>query len=405
MEINKNLFFTVVSQIKAYRNVVVLKDSTVDGCIDILYIPKISSGLPKCINKMTVSINGKDTDLFNDAPPGKLGDTLLVRLSPMKEILNGATSCVLEKGCLNGIKIKIDTDTVDYSIFEYITGLYDDLSSKIKNTDLTSLVMRQTDYTYVFSELSKFVSKDTSRGSMLGICFDFDKSEPGTINFVATDGRKMCRVEYGLQGQEGNGIYSIPPDYLFLPTSYFSSAQIKMSKETSCVLINTEDYKFESNFENIDGLFPNYPKVIPVITEKTQWFTLNSASFCAAIDSVKSLIGKRDALHLNAENPENLLITVGDNDTALQVEGTASRPMFISFYWDQLKPCLVDDRSFIKFYLNGSYLAIQASENKTVKGISMNVLKIFMPVYEDSLTTEDEFRIPKVKRETDTETE
>jgi len=39
MEINKRAFSNAVSQIKAYKDVVVLQDSAIDGCLDILYAP------------------------------------------------------------------------------------------------------------------------------------------------------------------------------------------------------------------------------------------------------------------------------------------------------------------------------------------------------------------------------
>jgi hypothetical protein len=57
MELNKKLFVTVLSQIKAYKDVIVLRDSPIDGCLDILYAPKYDQ-LPLCVNKMTVRLGG-----------------------------------------------------------------------------------------------------------------------------------------------------------------------------------------------------------------------------------------------------------------------------------------------------------------------------------------------------------
>jgi len=123
------------------------------------------------------------------------------------------------------------------------------------------------------------------------------------------------------------------------------------------------------------------------------------------MDSVKSLMGKRDTIYLNAENPENLTITVAEGTTTLEVEGTASRPMLVSCLWEHLGACLFDGVALTKFYLDGSNCAIHAHENKAVKGITMNVTKLFMPTQDDNHKNDDEFRIPKAKPTTEVTTE
>ena len=400
MEVNKRLLLTAISQIKASKDVVVLQDSPIDGCLDILYAPKASSDVPRCVNKMTICIGGTGTDLFNDNPTEKLGNPLPVYLSRMKGILKDASSCVIEKGSLNGIRIEVERDDMVYSMFKHINALHDNLLTKMKATATASITMRQVDYSYMVSELTKFVSKDETRYFMNGVCFDFEGSELNMVNIAATDGRKLCLMKHNLNGQKkGSGRYTIPPSYLFVPLSYFSSAQLKMTEKESHLSIHTEDYNFESMFDNLEGTYPDYLKVIPEITEKTQWFTLCAASFRMTVESVKSLMDKRDQIYINAENPESLSIIVADGSTTLEVEGTASRPMYISCFWEQLGPCLFDGIALTKFYLNGSNFAIQARENKAVKGITMNVLKMFMPTRDNNIKdpNKDEFRIPKVK--------
>jgi hypothetical protein len=403
MEINKRVFSNAVSQIKAYKDVVVLQDSAIDGCLDILYAPKTSDH-PHCINKMTICVGGQGIDLFDDTPTEKLGSSLLVHLTRVKGILKEATTCIIENGNLNGIRVEVDSDDMAHSVLKYLTAIYADFSKRTDNS--VDITIRQIDYSYMVTELSKFVSKDLTRYFMNGICFDFDKSEDNSVNFIATDGRKMSRMKYNLNGQKkGSGEYVILPEYLFVPHSYFSSAQMGFTEKYSRLMIHTEDYNFESWFSNCEGTYPNYPKVIPEITGKTEWFTLCAASFRMTIDSVKSLMGKRDMIYLNAENPENLTITVAEGTTTLEVEGTASRPMLVSCLWEHLGACLFDGVALTKFYLDGSNCAIHAHENKAVKGITMNVTKLFMPTQDDNHKDDDEFRIPKKKPTTEVTTE
>jgi hypothetical protein len=109
---------------------------------------------------------------------------------------------------------------------------------------------------------------------------------------------------------------------------------------------------------------------------------------------------KSDTIYLNAENPENLTITIDEGQTTLEVEGTASRPMHISFLWKHLFPCLFKGMALTKFNLDGSKYAILTHESKAGKGLSLDVTKLFMPTYdENEHKGDDEFCIPKGKHE------
>jgi hypothetical protein len=117
MEINKKVFLTAISQIRAFKDVVILRDSATDGCLDILYSPKTSER-PRCVNKMTICVGGRGTDLFDDTPAEKLGNPLFVYLNWMKGILKDATSCVIENGSLNGIRIEVESDDLAHSSYK-----------------------------------------------------------------------------------------------------------------------------------------------------------------------------------------------------------------------------------------------------------------------------------------------
>jgi DNA polymerase III sliding clamp (beta) subunit (PCNA family) len=404
MEINKKNFLTALSQIKAYKDVIVLKDSPIDGCLDIFYGPRWTHGVPSCVNKMTIGLDRAGADLFDDAPVEKLGSPILVSLGRVKGAVKDAQLCVLKDGCMNGIRVEVDKSDAGHSTFSWILDTYESYSREIKNiTDFESVSLQKTDYSYMVTECIKFVSDDPTRYFMNGICFDFARGGKDYIHMVATDGRKLCLIKQAASHSEysadsGLGQFIIPPAYLHVPGSDYNSVKIKLSNRIGQVLISTEDYHFEGLFACIKGDFPGYDRVIPEITEKTQWFTLCAASLRMTIGSVKSLMGRKDIVYLDAENPENMNITVADGQQTLEIEGTASRPMRLSFAWKHLSACLFDGRALTKFYLNGSAKAFLAHETKAVKGLTLDVTKLFMPTHDDEMHKgKDEFCIPLPK--------
>jgi hypothetical protein len=108
-------------------------------------------------------------------------------------------------------------------------------------------------------------------------------------------------------------------------------------------------------------------------------------------------MGKDNIIYLNAENPQNLTISMADGQVQQEVEGTASRPMRLSFFWEHLSPCLFDGAALTKFKLNGSNSAVISHEMKLSGGRNLDVTKLFMPTQDESEShvDDDEFRIPK----------
>ena len=392
MEINRKLFLTVLSQIKAHNDIIIVRDSPAeDKSIDILYQlralkpPLILNG----IIKITIPVSGCSIDLFDDPPFEKLGEPILTYPNRIIGILKNAETCIISNGAINGIGVNIKNTDPEYQLIQIITEMYDKYSN-IFNKDYASFSMRQKDYSYMAGESSKFVSKDPTRYFMTGICFDFNRSEDSAVNIVATDGKKLCCMNKKLNNEKIKGEFIIIPECLFVPSSNFNTVQFNFSEKSCRLIIKTEGYYFESFFNTSDYDYPNYIRVIPKLSEKTEWFTLNPSSFRMAIDSVKNLMDKDDSIYLNAENIESLSITAGG--ATLEVEGTASRPMHVSFLWQQLSPCLFDEVSFTKFYLDGSNKAVLS--NETVKGLTMDVIKIFQPTTPESFEGLDEFCIP-----------
>jgi hypothetical protein len=401
MELNRKSFLGVLSLIKACKDVILIKDSPVKNCLDILYCPNCADDTPLCVNKITIPIGGSGTDLFDDDPVESLGKPIPLFLSRVKNVLREAQSCILENGCINGVRVAVDDSSASYGMYAYISDLYDNYSAEMPYNQLCeSVVLRKADYAYIVSECAKFVSKDSYRYHITGICVDFTKVGSNAVHFVATDGKKLCLLKHAVSCLEYSADlepcqFIIPPAYLFVPDSEYTSVQIRLARRSGQILLSAADYQFEGLFKCIEGKFPNYDKVIPVITEKTEWFTLCAASFRIALNSVKSLMKGNSKIYLNAENPENLTITVAGGQQTLAIVGTASRPMKASFLWEQLSPCLFDGRALTKFYLDSADKAFLAHESKAVKGLSLDVTKVFMPTQDEGNSAGlDEFRIP-----------
>jgi hypothetical protein len=402
MELNKKLLVSVLSQIKAYMDVVVFQDSSDEGCLDILYMPK-NSELLMAIHKMTFRKNGTGTDLFDDTPDEKLRRAVPIRLSRLRDALRDSPSCVFSDGHVNGIRVEFDMSEPDdskrTSVFASILNWNKNLlATSEPGSDFATVSLGKDDWAYAVSECSKFVSDDPTRYSMNGICFDFFQGGKDFVYIVATDGRKLILLKHAAGHEDltdETGQFIVAPACLLVPRSEYSSVTLWLSSRSGRLSISTADYSFEGAFLCIDGKFPNYPMVIPEIGDKTEWFTLCDSSFRVALDSVKSMMKEGPAyLYLNAENPESLKIILEDKQTSLEVEGTASRPMLLHLDWNHLSGCLFRGQSLTKFYWDGYKNAILAHDAKAGKGVTLDVTKVFMPLYVEEPGA-DEFGILK----------
>jgi hypothetical protein len=400
--IDKKKFLAVLSQIKARKDVVVLKDSHIDGYLDILYSPPLNE-TPYCFNKMTISI-GVENDIFDDSPVEKLGEPVPFFLSRLKGIVKNAKDCVLKDGCLNGIRASVDEFDINYPELAWIMESHKKYSKEISGTaDFESFSLQRADYSYMVSECAKFVSNDPFKRYLLGICFDFAGGGKDFINAAASNGQAECVFKWGSAHKEydsgkGQGRFIIRPEYLHIPGSEYGSAKISLSNNMGRLTISTDDYSFEGIFRCEDETFPNYLGVIPKITDETQWLELCPASLRRALDLGRSFFGSKEPISLNAENPESLYITVGENQQALEIDGRASRPMILSCKQDNLLNCLFDGEALTRFWLNGSTCTIVSRELKAEKGLTFDVTKVFAP---RTIVNEncDKFNIPLPKRE------
>lgn len=312
MKLNKELLISALSQIKANGGIAVFRDSADEGCIDILYNPKFKGNISACVHKITVRASGGASDLFDDSPNEKLGRDMPVYINRLRSILKNPGACVLDNGIANGIQVEVKKSDFDYSInnIDYTVSIYDkyskNIESVVNNGKSSFVLLRKEDYFYVVTECSKFVSTDETRYFMNGVCFDFERGEGKAVNIVATDGGKLILITKTARDSDlsGKGEFIILPEFMGNPASNYAQARINLSNEVCQILINTEDYRFESLFLPIEGQFPNYPKVMPEISDKTAWFTLRGDSLRKAVEPFKSMMKNDRAIYLNGENTE-----------------------------------------------------------------------------------------------------
>jgi hypothetical protein len=402
MELNKKILTAVLSQIRAHEDVIVFQDSPVDGCLDILYAPKYPV-TPRAVHRMTVRV-GARTGLFDDAPVEKLKRPIPVYLARIRAILKNDSGCVFENGCLNGVCVEIDKiDSINYGVFETIMKQYWEFSDKIAETlDFAIVSMGRSDWAHLVSECVKFVANDPVRIFLNGICFDFFNGGEDCVHIAATNGQKLILLKQTASHKNfvsEKDRFIVFPAYLFVPKSEYNMIRLRLSGSFGQLLISTEDYCFDGMFECVDDRYPNYPGVIPRITEKSEWFTLRGASFRRAVNVAEIATGRKaDVICLNAENPENMAIMLNQDKTEFEVEGTASRPMRVDFTWKNLSPCLTDGQNSTKFNLDGSGKAVLVHESEIGKGYSLDITKVFMPLFDYNGQADcDDFRILKYK--------
>jgi hypothetical protein len=294
---------------------------------------------------------------------------------------------------VNGINIQADTENLK---IDYMEKIINTSREGINNFDFSGgikFVMPRIDYELMASMMSQFVSQDVTRIFMCGYDIDFGKGED-FINFVATDGRKLALCKFPCkhpkmgndEGREGDFIFN--PLHLFIPESAYSRTQWLINEHVSLIRIQTEDYSIDCWAKPIEGNFPNYIRVIPEREQNKEWMALNARSARNAFDSIKGLInnGKyssvKNQVFFDAEDSKHIKLTVPG--ASVDIDGEASRPMCLRVNWDHINPAFFDT-PFTKFFFQDVNKAILTEESRAVRGTTMTVTKIVMPMeHEDN---------------------
>jgi hypothetical protein len=397
MKLNKKKLNNILSQIKAHLNVAVMMDNPeYPGLIDFIFQPKFQAIELRYLNRLTCSL-GIGDDLFADTVIETLGTPLVIDIVRFRDALKGGEfEPELKDGTVNGINIQINAD--DFKAtgvgrfinanWESINGF--DLSGSIK------FVMPRIDYELMANTMIRFVSQDTTRIYTCGYDIDFGKGED-FINFVATDGRRLAICKFPckhpkLGNDEGrNGDFIFNPLHLFIPESAYHRSEWRVNKHASLIRIQTENYSIDCWAKPIEGQFPNYLKVVPERGQNKEWMNLNVRSAHRAFDSIKRLISNdrfssvKNQVFFDAEDPKHIKLTV--TGASVDIDGEASRPMCLRINWDYMESCFFDT-PFTKFLLQNVDKVVLAEESRAVRGTTMTVTKMVMPIMHEDYTDE-----------------
>jgi DNA polymerase III sliding clamp (beta) subunit (PCNA family) len=398
MKLKKKKLNTILSQIKAHLNIVVMMDNPEHpGLIDFIFQPKSKEIESGYLNRLTCGIGGGD-DLFADTVIETLGNPLVIDITRFRDALKcGEFEPELKNGVVNGINIEIDTDDLkNASMGSFINNSWDNIKNS-KFPDSIKFEMPRIDYELMADTMTQHVSHDIARISMCGYDIDFSKGED-FINFIATDGRRLAVCKFPCkhpkmgddEGENGNFIFR--PLHFFIPESDYSRTQWSVNKYCSLVRIQTEDYSIDCWAKPIEGLFPNYIKVIPGQELIKEWMILNARSARNAFDSIKGLINNdryssvKNKVSFDAEDPKHIKLAI--SGASVDIYGEASRPMCLKANWDYMNSAFFDTPSTKFLFQDNVNKAILTEESRAIRGTTMTITKLVMPMEHEDYVDE-----------------
>jgi hypothetical protein len=394
MKLNKKKLNNILPQIKAHLNVVVMMDNPeYPGLVDFIFQPRADGIELGYLNRLTCNIGGGD-DLFFDTAIETLGKPLVIDVARLRNALKGGEfEPELNDGAVNGINILVDADNFKAASMGGTINVNWNSIKGFKFSDCIKFVMPRIDYELMANTMIKFISHDVNQIFMCGYDVDFGKGED-FINFVATDGRRLAICKFSCQHQkmgddEGkNGDFIFNPLHLFIPESSYSRTQWLINEYFSLVRIQTEDYSIDCWAKSIKGKFPNYLRVIPDKEKNKEWIILNAQSARNAFNSIKGLVRSssgRNQVFFDAEDPKHIKLAVPG--ALVDIDGEASRPMCLRVNWEYMESAFFDI-PFTKFFLENVDEAILTEESRAVRGTTMTVTKIVMPMAHEDYANE-----------------
>lgn len=395
MKLNRKKLNRVLPQIKAHLNVAVMMDNPeYPGLIDFIFQPKSKGIEVGYLNKLTFGM-GSENDLFADDVVETLGEPLVIDIARLRDALKrGGFEPELKDGVVNGINIQAAVDNLKaVGMGNSINNQWNSIKDSVVSGGV-KFVMPRVDYELMAASMTSFVSHDDTRIFMCGYDIDLGKGED-FINFVATDGRKMavckfpCKHQKMDEGKGGNFI--VNSLNLFVPESAYSRSEWLVAEYATLIRIQTEDYSIDCWAASIEGSFPNYFRVVAERGLNKEWMSLNARSARLAFDSIKGLINTggysstKNQVFFDAEDPKHIKLTV--SGASVDVDGEASRPMRLWVSWDHINPAFFDV-PFTKFFLRDVKSAIFSEESRAVRGTTMTITKVVMPLVDEECVDE-----------------
>ncbi len=153
-------------------------------------------------------------------------------------------------------------------------------------------------------------STEEQRANLRGIFFE-KKKDSNTLIFVATDGRRLTKIESMIEGLE-----NIPEFNVIVPLKVLNellnvlaeSGDCTMSVVENRIFFKVADVEIASNL--IEGQFPSYEKVIP--EEFDIVIEVETEKFADAVKSVSSMLDKK-TIQIRLDIGRDDLVIVGNN--------------------------------------------------------------------------------------------
>jgi hypothetical protein len=242
MKLNRKKLNIILPQIKAHLNVAVMMDNPEHpGGIDFIFQPKARDTEFGYLNRLFCNMNTED-DIFGNASLETLGTPVIISIPRLRDALKVEnTEPEIKDGFVGGINVAVSPD--DLKGFRHgnlIRSGWDDIL-KFQKAGFPAgfeFVMPRVDYELMAETVSRFVSLDITRLMMTGFDIDFgtfNKSE-NTINFTATEGRKLALCQFPCKYSKPDAEkdpkcdFILKPICLFIPSSDYSKTQWAVSE-------------------------------------------------------------------------------------------------------------------------------------------------------------------------------
>ncbi len=248
----------------------------------------------------------------------------------------------------------------------------DDLSHsfKLKSGDLKHLI-----------EKTRFaISTEETRYYLNGIYLHEAEDEKGkTLRAVATDGHRLAQIEVSLP----DGASGLPG--IIIPRKTVGEVHRMVAEIDGDVAIELSDAKIRFSVGDliltsklIDGVFPDYSRVIPTANDKS--LEVSRETFTKAVDRVSTLSSERGrAVKLNL-NDGKLILTVNNPDS-----GSATEELAVEYSEEPLEigfnaRYLLDITSQLESETASFLLADPGSPTMVRDGTEKSALYVLMPM-------------------------
>lgn len=363
MEVAKRKLLDILSLVKAWHTVIIIKDSDEDGCFDIVYAARPVCDVDNVVAINTITVPAGDSLFGNEC---KIDKAIMGYLVDIRDAINTSDSaCILHNQQVNGCDIRLPIDKDIEILSDMRRQVY---KANCTRTRRAVVNMSSNDFTAIASNCIEFAARQ-NHAALEGAYFHF-KYE--CMDIVASDGIKLIRYKLPHEGITECG-FIIPID-VFDVLRCVENVHIEFYYENfGSISSYGEGFKFTSTFRYIDGKYPDYDLVITKNIGNVEYVEIMAADMLLHLKGVYNPI-----IELTAQNgcltaKANAYKGEGEKDIGA-IQGTASRDMQFRIKKDVLCSALKCGGNVKLFLKNTSEALVWQNNDKSI-------IKLFMPMY------------------------